>query len=96
MPEGATDTSHDRHRKYPKPVSQQERAWAGWKPENRTKVDNHRADKARRRAMAKEAGASIDALASQRRMKIVRRMRKLWEGKRQAGGVEFTLVLILK
>ncbi|KAI8447886.1 hypothetical protein BY996DRAFT_6507053 [Phakopsora pachyrhizi] len=33
--------------------------------------------------------ASIDALASQRRM-------KLWEGKRQAGGVEFTLVLTLK
>ncbi|CAH7669907.1 hypothetical protein PPACK8108_LOCUS4561 [Phakopsora pachyrhizi] len=51
-------------------------AWAGWKlvgtgggvEENRTKVDNCRADKARRQA-------------------IGRRIRKLWEGKRQAGGL---------
>ncbi|KAI8442625.1 hypothetical protein BY996DRAFT_6569297 [Phakopsora pachyrhizi] len=68
-----------------KPVSKRERAWAGWKPvgtggggwKNSMKVDNHRANEARKRAIGQW-------------------IRKLWEGKRQAGGVEFTLVLTLK
>ncbi|CAH7683116.1 hypothetical protein PPACK8108_LOCUS16429 [Phakopsora pachyrhizi] len=65
----------NQHRKYPKPVSQQERAWAGWKPENRTKVDNHRADEARRRAMARVV--ALDRV-SQGRQSKERGRRVVW------------------
>ncbi|KAI8445595.1 hypothetical protein BY996DRAFT_6580935 [Phakopsora pachyrhizi] len=55
------------------------------------KVDNHRADGARKRAVVSSRQlqgrqkANIDASASQRRMEIGQRIRKLWEGKKAGG-----------